>query len=119
VADPLPDHIELVLGNQIYIKKGGLPLALLNRLVRLAAFQNPEFYKSQAMRLPTYNKPRIISCCENFPNHIGLPRGCLDGVLDLLHDVRIEPTIIDKRIAGNPIALNFKGTLRPDRRGEA
>ena len=27
----------------------------------LAAFQNPEFYKAQAMRLPTYDKPRIIA----------------------------------------------------------
>jgi len=119
IVGPLPDHIELVLGNQIYIEKGGLPPALLNRLVRLAAFQNPEFYKAQAMRLPTYNKPRIITCCEDFPNHIGLPRGCLDELLDLLHDVGIEPTIIDKRIAGNPIALNFQGVLRPDQKEAA
>ena len=119
IVGPLPDQIELVLGNQIYIEKGGLPPALLNRLVRLAAFQNPEFYKAQAMRLPTYNKPRIISCCEDFPNHIGLPRGCLDEVLDLLNDVRIESTIIDKRIPGNPITLVFQGVLRPDQKEAA
>jgi len=119
IVGPLPDQIELVLGNQIYIEKGGLPPVLLNRLVRLAAFQNPEFYKAQAMRLSTYNKPRIISCCEDFPNHIGLPRGCLDEVLDLLNDVKIEPTIIDKRIPGNPIALVFQGVLRPDQKEAA
>jgi len=119
IVGPLPDQIELVLGNQIYIEKGGLPPALLNRLVRLAAFQNPEFYKAQAMRLPTYNKPRIISCCEDFPKHIGLPRGCLDEVLDLLNDVRIEPTITDKRIPGNPIALVFQGILQPDQKEAA
>jgi hypothetical protein len=34
---------------------------MLNRLLRLAAFQNPEFYKAQAMRLSTYEKPRVIS----------------------------------------------------------
>ena len=114
IVGPLPDQIELVLGNQIYIEKGGLPPALLNRLVRLAAFQNPEFYKAQGMRLPTYNKPRIINCCEDFPKHIGLPRGCLDEVLDLLNDLRIESKIIDKRIGGNPIALGFQGVLRSD-----
>jgi superfamily II DNA or RNA helicase len=114
IVGPLPDQIELVLGNQIYIEKGGLPPALLNRLVRLAAFQNPEFYKAQAMRLPIYNKPRIINCCEDFPKHIGLPRGCLDEVIDLLNDLRIEPKIIDKRIGGNPIALGFQGVLRHD-----
>jgi hypothetical protein len=55
-----------------------LPAALRNRLLRLAAFQNPEFYRAQAMRLPTFGKPRIISCAEEHPLHIGLPRGCLD-----------------------------------------
>jgi hypothetical protein len=46
---------------------------MLNRLIRLAAFQNPEFYKAQAMRLSTFGKPRIISCAEDFPQHAGLP----------------------------------------------
>jgi hypothetical protein len=67
-----------------YVEKRDLPPALLSRLMRLAAFQNPEFYKAQAMRLPIYNKPRVISCAEDFPCHIGLPRGCLDDIVSLL-----------------------------------
>jgi superfamily II DNA or RNA helicase len=39
-----------MLANQIYISKEGLPPVLKNKLIRLAAFQNPEFYKAQAMR---------------------------------------------------------------------
>ena len=65
LAGPLPDRLELILGDQIYIAKDALPPGLRNRLVRLAAFQNPEFYKAQAMRLPTYDKPRIIACAED------------------------------------------------------
>jgi hypothetical protein len=42
------------------------------------AFQNPEFYRAQAMRMPTFDKPRIIACAELFPQHLGLPRGCMD-----------------------------------------
>jgi hypothetical protein len=53
----LPTSIDLVLGNQIYIAKAGLSPALRNRLLRVAAFQNPEFYKTQAMRLSSYDKP--------------------------------------------------------------
>ena len=48
------------------------------RLIRLAAFQNPEFYRAQAMHFPTFGKPRIISCAELHPRHLALPRGCLD-----------------------------------------
>ena len=53
LAGTLPATLELILGNQIYIAKEGLPPGLRNRLLRLAAFQNPEFYKAQAMRLST------------------------------------------------------------------
>ena len=35
------------------------------------------------MRLPTYDKPRIISCAEDHPKHMALPRGCLDDVCQL------------------------------------
>ena len=59
IAEPLPESLELALGNEIYIAKEMLPAGLRNRLLRLAAFQNPEFYKAQAMRLPTYDKPRL------------------------------------------------------------
>jgi hypothetical protein len=48
-------------------------------LIRLAAFQNPEFYRAQAMRRSVWNKPRVIGCAENYPQHIALPRGCLDA----------------------------------------
>ena len=79
-----PKSLELVLGNQIYIAKDGLHPGLRNRLLRLAAFQNPEFYKAQAMRLSTYDKPRVIACAEDHPHHIALPRGCLDDVRQTL-----------------------------------
>ena len=72
-----PEAIELVRGNSVYVPKAGIPEAVLNRIIRLAAFQNPEFYKTQAMRLSTWDKPRIISCAEEFAHHIALPRGCL------------------------------------------
>jgi superfamily II DNA or RNA helicase len=114
IVGPLPRQVRLVLGNQIYLAKEALPPALQNRLIRLAAFQNPEFYKAQAMRLPTFNKPRIINCCEDFPQHIGLPRGCLDDVIKLLQSLKIETTIIDERFSGALIDLHFQGTLRPE-----
>jgi len=78
VDGPLPKTLELVLGDQIYVAKEELTPPLRNRLLRLAAFQNPEFYRAQAMRLPTYGKPRIVACAEDHPKHFGLPRGCLD-----------------------------------------
>jgi hypothetical protein len=106
--------LELILGNQIYIPKDALPPALRNRLIRLAAFQNPEFYKLQAMRLPTYDKPRIIACAEDHPKHVGLPRGCLDEVRQTLSDLNIKAMVRDERNPGLPLKAKFQGELRPE-----
>src|SRR5208283_5492875 len=80
IPGPFPPAVQIVRANLLYIEKNGLPPAMLNRLLRLAAFQNPEFYKAQAMRLPTYEKPRVIACGQDHPQHIGLPRGCFEDV---------------------------------------
>jgi len=81
ILGPLPERLELILADQLYVTKEGLSPPLRNRLLRLAAFQNPEFYRAQSMRLPTYDKPRIIASAEDHPKHYALPRGCLDDVL--------------------------------------
>jgi hypothetical protein len=66
IVGAMSEQVEVVLANQIYIDRSTLPPALVNRLIRLAAFQNPEFYAAQAMRLPTFGKPRVISCAQLF-----------------------------------------------------
>jgi len=112
----LPRTLEVVLGNEIYVAKEALVPALRNRLLRLAAFQNPEFYKAQAMRLPTYDKPRIVACAEDHPQYIGLPRGCLDDLVELLSDLKIAPVVRDERFAGQSLGAVFRGELRPEQK---
>lgn len=114
MTQPLPKSVTLVLANQIFIAKEGLPLQLANRIIRLAAFQNPEFYRAQAMRLPVWNKPRVIGCAENFPKHIALPRGCLEDIVSLLGKHKIAHEFQDERIQGSTIDVLFQGTLRED-----
>jgi len=119
ITGPLPNQIELVLSNQIYISKENLPPSLKNRLIRLAAFQNPEFYKAQAMRFPTYDKPRIVHCCEDFFQHIGLPRGCLEDVVDLLESHGVQIEIRDERLEGVRLKVHFRGELRQEQKKAA
>jgi superfamily II DNA or RNA helicase/very-short-patch-repair endonuclease len=110
-GETLPKRIELTLGNQIYIARDQLDPGWQNRLLRIAAFQNPEFYKAQAMRLPTYGKPRIIGCAEDFPRHIGLPRGCLEEVQALFAATGVQVDLRDERVGGQPLELTFQGQL--------
>lgn len=114
VTGPFPEQLDLVLGNQIYIPKEGLSPSLRNRLIRLAAFQNPEFYQAQSMRMSTFGKPRVISCCEDFPKHLGLPRGCVDELLGLLASLQIRISLTDERYAGTGLDVKFQGALRDE-----
>jgi superfamily II DNA or RNA helicase len=119
VIGPLPEQVDLVIGNQIYIPKAGLTPSLRNRLIRLAAFQNPDFYQAQGMRFSTYGKPRIISCCEDFPQHLGLPRGCMDELAALFEALQIQSNLTDERYAGIPLDVQFQGALRGEQQKAA
>jgi superfamily II DNA or RNA helicase/very-short-patch-repair endonuclease len=119
ILGELPQSLEVVLGNQVYVAKEQLIPALRNRLLRIAAFQNPEFYRAQAMRLPTYGKPRIIACAEDHPHHIALPRGCLDDLLELLSELKIRSVVRDERYHGVPLPVTFQGELRPEQKAAA
>ncbi len=83
-------------------------------MIRLAAFQNPEFYKAQAMRLSVWDKPRVIGSAENYPQHIALPRGGLDAAQALLTDNGIRCDLRDERCSGERIGVDFVGVLRPN-----
>jgi superfamily II DNA or RNA helicase len=111
ITEPVPEKIAVVLADQVYVDRNGLPSLLVAQLVRIAAFQNPEFYRAQAMRLPTFGKPRILSCAELHPHHVGLPRGCLDEAIELLKSHGAKMEFKDERNVGKPINVKFLGTL--------
>ncbi|MCL2639546.1 MAG: DEAD/DEAH box helicase family protein [Phycisphaerales bacterium] len=110
----LPEVLHAVLCDGLYFRKDELTPSLTNRLTRLAAFQNPAFYRAQAMRLSTHATPRVIACAEDYIDHISLPRGCMDDVHALLADAKIKLELSDDRHTGTPQSWSFQGKLRPD-----
>jgi len=113
ISGPFPDATDVVSANLVYVSSKDLPQGLQDRLVRLAAFENPEFYRAQAMRLPTFAKPRLICCAEEIAGYIALPRGCLQAALALLETHGIEPRLRDERTGGLPLDATFHGELTP------
>jgi superfamily II DNA or RNA helicase len=114
LSGPLPVSLTITLADRLYVGRSGMPQPLLNRLIRLAAYANPAFYKAQAMRLSVWDKPRVIGCAENFPQHIALPRGCLEPVQTLLQEQGIDWDLVDERQNGSPLELAFTGQLHAD-----
>jgi superfamily II DNA or RNA helicase len=113
LAGPLPDRVRIVRSSRISMDKGGLSPAALSRLRRLAAFQNPEYYRAQAMGLATFDKPRIISCAQDSPDRLSLPRGCLTEVVELFQASGVHTEVVDERHDGVPMEARFHGSLRP------
>jgi superfamily II DNA or RNA helicase len=111
IAGPLPENIEAVLADQIYIPREGLPNGLVNRLVRLAAFQNPAFYSAQALRLSTFGIPRVVACAELLSHHIALPRGCREAMEGLLADLNVALHWRNEWNAGQTVEVTFVGEL--------
>lgn len=116
VIGSLPNSIELVVANRIYIRTDALPSVLLNQLKRLAAFQNPEFYRRQSLRLSTSLTPRVISCSEIMDGYLSLPRGCLDDICCLLSEYGIKTNIRDERVIGTTKRFRFHGKLIKEQR---
>jgi superfamily II DNA or RNA helicase len=119
IPGPLPTSVNIIRSNLVYVEKEGLPSTMLNRLHRLAAFQNPEFYRAQAMRLSTFGKPRVIRCAEEFPRHIALPRGCLNEITAFFKSYNVAIQLDDQRFVGNPIEVKFHGQLRSEQQTAA
>jgi len=86
LSSDFPTTLNVIKANMLYVEKRGVSEKALNRLKRLGAFKNPEFYKAQAMRLPTFDKPRIISVAENAGEYIGIPRGMEKELVGLLEN---------------------------------
>ncbi len=111
VAGPLPPVAKGVLAQRLFIEKAGFPSAMLNQLKRLAAFQNPEFYKKQKMRLSTALTARVIDCSEEVDRFIALPRGSVAEAEALLQENGVRLEIDDQRREGPAVRFKFDGEL--------
>ena len=114
-----PEDLTVRIESMIRIGKDSLRPSLMNEILKLASFDNPEFFRAQAMRLPTYNKPRRINCAEENENDFSLPRGCLDDSLDILTKSGIRVNLIDNRSPGRSVEFEFQGELTREQDGAA
>jgi len=111
IMEPLPAQVRAVFAQKLFVEKEGLPPSLINQIKRLAAFQNPEFYKKQSMRLPTAMTPRVVACAEDLAAHVGLPRGRQPELEALLRENAVSLEVLDERVVGERLGLRFRGTL--------
>ncbi|MCQ2479351.1 MAG: DEAD/DEAH box helicase family protein [Clostridia bacterium] len=118
-AFDFPRELKITISNMIYIPKEKLKSTAINSIKRLAAFKNPDFYRTQAMRMSVYNKPRIICLAEDFDEYIAIPRGCKNALCKLFESAQVNYCFVDETNSGNPIDICFNGELREEQRPAA
>jgi len=120
----LPDEkpvgtIPITLGNAVYLRQENLTPSLRGKLIRLASFVNPKYAELQRMRLNVYGTPRVVDCSVNGEEWLVLPRGCLDDILQTLRSEGENWKVTDRRQAGTPLDVAFRGELRLEQREAA
>jgi superfamily II DNA or RNA helicase len=114
-----PNFLTVVEANRIYIPKQGVSQRALNRIKRLAAFSNPQFYKAQKMRMSTFGVPRIIYSLDETADYVGIPRGCRTSLVQLFEKSDVHCQFDDKRNNGKTIDVGFTGVLRDEQQAAA
>jgi len=113
IDEPLPAQVRAVLAQRLFVERAGVPAALLNRVKRIAAFDNPEYHRRDRMRLSVRRTPRIIFRAKEHTDSVSIPRACVPEVEKLLHTHGVELVVDDQRQRGQPLDVNFRGALTP------
>lgn len=108
---PQQAHASGLLPGQDALDDGGLqqrqPQQFVDRRV-VQAFALGDLGGDRARRLDHPIRP------HHHPQHIALPRGCLDAALALLRENGIACDLRDERFGGHPLDVSFVGSLRLD-----
>lgn len=113
-AKDFPPVVQVAVSDRIYVEKAGISERALCKIKRLGAYANPEFYKAQKMRLPTYDKPRYIVVYEEDDNYLAIPRGRMDRLRSFLKGAGAQFAVADRRNPGTPLDVSFQGALREE-----
>lgn len=106
--------VRIVLADKIYVDKNNIKPRLQNKIRRLAAYNNPEYFRNQGMGITTFGIPRIVYSGEDTEQFIAIPRGCLNNLCDNLNGASIKYIVDDMRNKGKAINVSFNGNLYPE-----
>ena len=106
--------LTLLIDNTIRINKSKLTKVSLNYLKSISSLYNPTYFEYQSKGLSTFKEPIFFKLYEEDDLEISLPRGVLDTLINALKLKHVDYKIIDKRIEGEAIDINFLGTLKAE-----
>lgn len=111
VDSDIPERVNAVYKNGIFISKRDIPIHLVKEIAKLAQFGNPAFYSAEKRRMSTKGIPRVIDCSDDNGDFIILPRGCDNDIENFFENKSIEFSMKDLSYQGEEIDVTFTGQL--------
>lgn len=112
IPTDLPQNMEIVLYDKIYISKRNLHSFIKKKLIGLTVFHNPEYYLARNLRKSVQDIPMWIQCFDEDEDYIMLPVGVESTLVEICQSYNIKVNVIDKRFSGKQIDIAFHGDLR-------
>ncbi len=112
--EDFPKKVKISISSGISIQKAGFSAKGLVYLRRKAAYNNPEFFSKQAMRISTYKTPRMTIVYEENEKNITLPIGLYESFIEELNKLNVKYELNFDQIEGSDIDVSFLGTLREE-----
>lgn len=107
--------LNITLANGIYIDSLNLKPAIQNKIRRMAAFRNPNYYKKK--NIGNFDEPQWIYLGkDHLEGYIEIPRGVYELLIESVKSSKIDYDVIDERQSGRMIDVSFKGELREEQK---
>lgn len=97
--------LSIILREQIFINKKGLPRILINFLRDNLNFYNSEYLIKKKIGVSTYGMERYFKLIQDNQGYIALPRGFIGKLLDFLNENSIKFEIINECKKFDPIKI--------------
>ena len=108
-------NLFIQLSDGISICSVNVSPSLMNKIRRMAAFQNPVYFKNRAIGFNNFSIARWIYLGEEEENDfLKIPRGLFSEFIEKLNQSEIGYEILDNRQRGRCIEVSFQGQLRDE-----
>lgn len=115
--DDVEGKLNITLANGIYIDSMNVKVSMQNKIRRMAAISNPNYFKNQAIGISNYDTSRWLYYGEDhLSGYIQIPRGLYSELINNIEQADIKYVVEDERQAGQKINVEFKGELREEQK---
>ena len=109
--------LKMTLSGGIYIDSLNLTPSIQNKIRRMAAFRNPNYYKNNAIGTSNYDTASWIYLGkDHLSGYIEIPRGLYGSLMECISEGGIPYEIADERQQGKLLHVSFTGELRDEQK---